>query len=141
MYTRSLLKPQEEVVLEEHTTEDDRKDDLQSIYRHVREPMYLLFQTKVTNPETGAEEIECRFPYGDWREKETLRDVVNRVLFYYCGNNFTYHLLGNAPVAYHPTPMDKHVAQEYPQATEYRDFYMHTIYLGGEIDIEEDSDV
>lgn len=126
LYNRSIMKRPEKVNLEEIITEDDNKNDLQSIYRNVRESMFLLFQTKILSGK--KQEMECRFPYGDWRENETLRDVVERILFYYCGDSFEYHLFGNAPVAYHSTPINETLRSQYPQAKEYRVGIQYSIF-------------
>ncbi len=105
-----------EDAVEKTVTKDDEINDHRSMHRCLNEPVYLLF--KIEEGQGKKKKGVWQFPRGEWREGETVRQTAERTIFYFAGEGLEYHMLGNAPIAYHNSEMTAEQKKSYPQATQ-----------------------
>ena len=117
-----------------HITADDKADNRRSLYRKLEDPLYLICKVEQDFDEALPKEI-WMFPTTQVREGENVRSAAERTLFYHAGD-LEYYTMGNAPILYHPVRHSNLLKKEYPAAKQVKNFYMHSAYLGGHIELE-----
>lgn len=105
-----------ELGIEHVITKDDEANNLRSMHRCLNEPVYLLF--KVEETDGKKTKTVWQFPRGEWRADETVRQTAERTIFYYAGEGLQYHMLGNAPIAYHSNEVPASLKKQFPTAKE-----------------------
>jgi large subunit ribosomal protein L46 len=122
-----------------HITDEDLKNNRRSLYRALEDPLYLICKVQQDFDENLPSEI-WMFPTTQVRDGETIRTSAERTLFYHAGD-LEYYTLGNAPILYHPVRHSNMIKKEYPDAKNVKNFYMHSMYLGGNIELEPDGEI
>lgn len=134
MYGKQILLPHEFPDALPHITDEDLKDNRRSLYRALEDPLYLICKVQQDFDEKLPKEI-WMFPTTQVRGGETIRTAAERTLFYHAGD-LDYHTLGNTPILYHPVRNSAILKKEYPAAKQVKNFYMHSMYIGGNIELE-----
>jgi len=122
-----------------HITADDKANNRRSLYRALEDPVYLICKVKQDFDEKLPAEI-WMFPTTQVREGEDVRSSAERTLFYHAGD-LQFYTLGNAPILSHNVRHSDVLKKEYPGAKNVKNFYMHSIYLGGNIELEPDGEI
>ena len=117
-----------------HITDDDLKNNRRSLYRALEDPVYFICKVQQDFDEKLPKEI-WMFPTTQVRKDETVRTAAERTLFYH-GGDLEYYTLGNAPILYHPVRNSEILKKEYPGAKGVKNFYMHSLYIGGNVELE-----
>lgn len=137
--TADELDQEEDEEVTSVATADDVSKDHRSLYRALDEPLYLL--VKVKTSAGGKQAAQWQFPRGEWREGETVRATAERTLFFHLGEDVQHYVLGNAPVASREDAPSKQQQKDFPTAKTVKHFFMHSLYLRGKVELEEDGDV
>jgi hypothetical protein len=122
-----------------HITADDKENNRRSLYRALEDPVYLICKVKQDFDEKLPSEI-WMFPTTQVREGEDIRSSAERTLFYHAGD-LQFYTLGNAPILSHNVRQSDMLKKEYPGVKNVKNFYMHSVYLGGNIELEPDGEI
>ncbi len=121
-------------------TEDDKANNRKSLYRKLDEPVYLIVKVEQTEDKSLPKQL-WRFPTTEWRAGETIRQSTERTLFYHIGEDVQTYMLGNAPILHIESAPTAEQKKEFKDVKTVKSFFMHSLYLAGNVDIEEDGDV
>lgn len=139
MYGKYGIDPEEFPAALPHVTQDDKLNNRRSLYRKLEDPLFFICKVQQDFDEKLPKEI-WMFPTTQVREGETVRTSAERTLFYHAGD-LEYYTLGNAPILYHPVRHSNMLKKEYPEAKQVKNFYMHSVYLGGNVELEPDGEI
>lgn len=93
---RKLDSTAEKFVEGSRTTEADRTHDVRSLDRALSKRLYLIVRPR-SPTEVHRAMGEWMFPFGQWKEGESMRKTAHRNLRDQCGKTLRIYIYGNAP--------------------------------------------